>query len=230
MATNIPPHNLGEVVNAALLLIDRADASPAELMELVPGPDFPTGAFIYGREGIRQAYKTGRGIIKLRARASMEKVEKDRDAIIIHALPYQVNKAKLVEKIAQLVHSKKLEGISDLRDESDREGMRVVIELKRGEQPQIVLNKLYKLTPMQTSFGVIMLAVVDGQPRVLTLAEIINLFLDHRKEVVRFRTIYDLGKAQKRPHILEGLKKALDHLDSKGQIPGRGQGATLRPV
>jgi len=214
MATNIPPHNLGEVINAALLLIDRADASSAELMELIPGPDFPTGAFIYGREGIRQAYKTGRGIIKLRARASMELVEKDRDAIIIHALPYQVNKAKLVEKIAHLVHSKRLEGISDLRDESDREGMRVVIELKRGEQPQIVLNKLYKLTPMQTSFGVILLAVVDGQPRVLSLAEIINLFLDHRKEVVRLRTIYDLGKAQKRGHILEGLKKALDHLDA----------------
>ena len=214
MATNIPPHNLGEVVNAALLLIDRADASPAELMELVPGPDFPTGAFIYGREGIRQAYKTGRGIIKLRARASMEKVGKDRDAIIIDELPYQVNKARLVEKIAHLVHAKKLEGISDLRDESDREGMRVVIELKRGEQPQIVLNKLYKLTPMQTSFGVILLAVVDGQPRVLTLAKIINLFLDHRKEVVRCRTIYDLTKAQKRAHILEGLKKALDHLDA----------------
>ena len=214
MATNIPPHNLGEVVNAALLLIDRADASPAELMELVPGPDFPTGAFIYGREGIRQAYKTGRGIIKLRARASMEKMGKDRDAIIIDELPYQVNKARLVEKIAHLVHAKKLEGISDLRDESDREGMRVVIELKRGEQPQIVLNKLYKLTPMQTSFGVILLAVVDGQPRVLTLAKIINLFLDHRKEVVRCRTIYDLTKAQKRAHILEGLKKALDHLDA----------------
>ena len=214
MATNIPPHNLGEVVNAALLLIDRADASPAELMELVPGPDFPTGAFIYGREGIRQAYKTGRGIIKLRARASMEKVGKDRDAIIIDELPYQVNKARLVEKIAHLVHAKKLDGISDLRDESDREGMRVVIELKRGEQPQIVLNKLYKLTPMQTSFGVILLAVVDGQPRVLTLAKIINLFLDHRKDVVRCRTIYDLTKAQKRAHILEGLKKALDHLDA----------------
>jgi len=214
MATNIPPHNLGEIVNAALLLIDRADASPAELMELVPGPDFPTGAFIYGREGIRQAYKTGRGIIKLRARASIEKMGKDRDAIIIDELPYQVNKARLVEKIAHLVHAKKLDGISDLRDESDREGMRVVIELKRGEQPQIVLNKLYKLTPMQTSFGVIMLAVVDGQPRVLTLAKIINLFLDHRKEVVRCRTIYDLTKAQKRAHILEGLKKALDHLDA----------------
>ena len=214
MATNIPPHNLSEIVNVALLLIDRPDASIAELMELAPGPDFPTGAFIYGREGIRQAYKTGRGIIQLRARASIEKVEKDRDAIIIHEIPYQVNKAKLVEKIAQLVHAKRLEGISDLRDESDRRGMRVVIELKRGEQPQIVLNNLYKLTPMQSSFGIILLALVDGQPRVLRLSEIVNLFLEHRKEVVRHRTKFELEKAEKRAHILEGLKKALDELDA----------------
>ena len=214
MATNIPPHNLSEIVNVALLLIDRPDASIAELMELAPGPDFPTGAFIYGREGIRQAYKTGRGIIQLRARASFEKVEKDRAAIIIHEIPYQVNKAKLVEKIAQLVHAKRLEGISDLRDESDRQGMRVVIELKRGEQPQIVLNNLYKLTPMQSSFGIILLALVDGQPRVLRLPEIVNLFLGHRKEVVRHRTKFELEKAEKRAHILEGLKKALDELDN----------------
>ena len=214
MATNIPPHNLSEIVNVALLLIDRPDASIAELMELAPGPDFPTGAFIYGREGIRQAYKTGRGIIQLRARASFEKAEKDRDAIIIHEIPYQVNKAKLVEKIAQLVHAKRLEGISDLRDESDRQGMRVVIELKRGEQPQVVLNNLYKLTPMQSSFGIILLALVDGQPRVLRLPEIVNLFLGHRKEVVRHRTKFELEKAEKRAHILEGLKKALDELDN----------------
>lgn len=214
MATNIPPHNLGEIINAALLLIDRPEASPAEIMELVPGPDFPTGAFIYGRQGIRQAYQTGRGVIQLRARASIEKVSKDRDAIIIHEIPFQVNKAKLLEKIAQLVNAKKIEGISDLRDESDREGMRAVIELKRGEQPQVVLNQLYKLTPMQSSFGVILLALVDGQPRVMTLTEIINLFLEHRKEVVLRRTRYDLGKAQDRAHILEGLKKALDHLDA----------------
>jgi DNA gyrase subunit A len=214
MSTNIPPHNLGEIVNAALLLIDRPDASVAELMELVPGPDFPTAGFIYGREEIRRAYKTGRGIIKLRARATIEKVDKDRDAIIIHELPYQVNKAKLVEKIAHLVHAKRLEGISDLRDESDRQGMRVVIELKRGEQPQIVLNNLYKLTPMQTSFGIILLALVDGQPRVLKLPEIINHFLEHRKEVVRHRTRFDLEKAERRAHILEGLKKALDELDN----------------
>ncbi len=214
MSTNIPPHNLGEIVDAALLLIDRPDASVAELMELVPGPDFPTAGFIYGREEIRRAYNTGRGIIKLRARATIEKVEKDRDAIIIHELPYQVNKAKLVEKIAQLVHAKRLEGISDLRDESDRQGMRVMIELKRGEQPQIVLNNLYKLTSMQTSFGIILLALVDGQPRVLKLPEIINLFLGHRKEVVRHRTRFELEKAEKRAHILEGLKKALDDLDN----------------
>ena len=230
MATNIPPHNLSEIVNVALLLIDRPDASIAELMELAPGPDFPTGAFIYGREGIRQAYKTGRGIIQLRARASFEKVEKDRDAIIIHEIPYQVNKAKLVEKIAQLVHAKRLEGISDLRDESDRQGMRVVIELKRGEQPQIVLNNLYKLTPMQSSFGIILLALVDGQPRVLRLPEIVNLFLGHRKEVVRHRTKFELEKAEKRAHILEGLKKALDELDNvialirKAKAPAEARG------
>ncbi|MDA2927556.1 DNA gyrase subunit A [Acidobacteria bacterium AH-259-G07] len=214
MATNIPPHNLGEIVDAALLLIDRPDASLAEIMELVPGPDFPTGALIYGRAGIRQAYRAGRGIVRLRAQASIEKIGKDRDAIIIHEIPYQVNKAKLIEKIAHLVHAKKIEGISDLRDESDRRGMRVVIELKKGEQAQIILNQLYKLTPMQTSFGVILLALVDGQPRVLSLVEIINLFLEHRQEIVRSRTVYELVKAEKRAHVLEGLKKALDHLDS----------------
>ena len=214
MATNIPPHNLGEIVNAALLLIDRPEATLAEVMDLVPGPDFPTGALIYGRQGIRQAYETGRGILQLRAQASIEKMEKDREAIIIHEVPYQVNKARLVEKIAQLVHAKKIEGISDLRDESDRVGMRVVIELKKGEPAQVILNQLYKLTSMQTSFGVILLALVDGQPRVLTLAEIINLFLEHRREIVRRRTAYDLEKAERRAHVLEGLKKALDHLDA----------------
>lgn len=214
MATNIPPHNLTEIIDLALLLIDRPDASIAELMELAPGPDFPTGAFIYGREGIKQAYTTGRGIIQMRAHATIEQVRKDRDAIIIHAIPYQVNKAKLVEKIAQLAHAKRLEGISDLRDESDRKGMRVVVELKRGEQPQIVLNNLYKLTPMQSSFGIILLAIVDGQPQVLNLREVVNCFLGHRKEVVRHRTQFELDKASKRAHILEGLKKALDELDN----------------
>jgi len=214
MATNIPPHNLREIVDAALLLIDNPDASVSELMKIVPGPDFPTGAFIYGQEGIVQAYTTGRGIIRLRARTTTESIGKDREAIIVEALPYQVNKAKLIEKIAELVRGKRIEGISDLRDESNREGMRVVIELKRGELPQIVLNHLYKLTSMQTSFGIILLAIVDGRPRILTLAEVINLFLEHRKEIVRRRSTYELNKAEKRAHVLEGLKLALDHLDA----------------
>ncbi len=214
MATNIPPHNLGEIINALLLLIDRPTASLDELIELVPGPDFPTGAFITGRRAIRIAYETGRAVIHLRARASIETIRKEREAIIIHELPYQVNKARLVENIAELVRAKKIEGISDLRDESDREGMRAVIELKRGEHPQVVLNQLYKQTAMQTSFGVILLALVEGQPRVLTLVELLNQFIDHRKGVVRRRTQFELQKAEERAHILEGLKKALDHLDS----------------
>ncbi len=214
MATNIPPHNLGEVVDALMLLLDRPDATLPELMQLVAGPDFPTGAFIYGRSGIRQAYETGRGILQLRAVASVERIGKDREAVIVTEIPYQVNKAKLVEKIAQLVHQKKIEGISDLRDESDREGMRIVIEVKRGSESQIVINQLYKLTAMQTSFGVILLALVDGQPRVLSLREILNYFLEHRREVVTRRTRYELQKAEERAHILEGLKKALDHLDA----------------
>ncbi len=214
MATNIPPHNLSEVVDASLLLLEREDASLAEILELVPGPDFPTGAFIYGRQGIFSAYRTGRGIIHLRARTSFEPLGKDREAIIIHELPYQVNKARLVEKIAQLVHQKKIQGISDLRDESDRQGMRVVIELKRGEQPQIVLNTLFKLTPLQSSFGIILLAIVEGRPRVLSLPEVIRLFLEHRKDVVRRRTTFDVDKAIQRSHILEGLRIALDQLDS----------------
>ena len=214
MATNIPPHNLSEVVAAALLLLDREDASLAEILELVPGPDFPTGAFIYGRQGIFSAYRTGRGIIHLRGRTSFEPLGKDREAIIIDELPYQVNKARLVEKIAQLVVQKKIQGISDLRDESDRSGMRVVIELKRGEQPQIVLNALFKLTPLQSSFGIIMLAIVAGRPQVLSLPEVIRHFLEHRKDVVRRRTTFELDKAQGRSHILEGLRIALGQLDS----------------
>jgi DNA gyrase subunit A len=214
MATNIPPHNAGEVVDALLLMVDVPETPVSELMKLIPGPDFPTGALIYGRQGIRQAYETGRGIIQMRAVASVERISKEREALIVSEIPYQVNKAKLIEKIAQLVHDKRIEGISDLRDESDREGMRVVIELKRGEQPQVVLNQLFKLTPMQTSFGAIMLALVDGQPRVLTLKEMLEYFLEHRKEVVTRRTRFDLEKAEARAHILEGLKRALDHLDA----------------
>ena len=214
MATNIPPHNLGEIINAVLLLIDRPTASLDELIELVPGPDFPTGAFITGRRAIRTAYETGRAVIHLRARASIEKISKDREAIVIHELPYQVNKARLIENIAGLVRAKKIEGISDLRDESDREGMRAVIELKRGEHPQVVLNQLYKQTAMQTSFGIILLALVENQPRVLSFVELLNQFIGHRKGVVRRRTQFELRKAEERAHILEGLKKALDHLDA----------------
>lgn len=213
MATNIPPHNLSEVVDALILLLDRPDASLAEIMELLPGPDFPTGGFIHGKEGIRQAYQTGRGILQMRARTSIEEAGTDKKALIVEELPFQVNKARLVEKIAQLVHEKKLEGISDLRDESSREGMRIFIELKRGEEPEIVRNHLFKLTPLQSSFGVILLAISDGQPRVLPLQEILSLFLQHRREVVRRRTAFDLEKAERRAHILEGLRMALDRLD-----------------
>ena len=214
MATNIPPHNLGEVVDALLLLIDRPAAELRELFEKIPGPDFPTAGFIHGIEGIWQAYATGRGAIQLRARATVETMERgDREAIVVTELPYQVNKAKLVERIAELVRGKKVEGISDLRDESDRDGIRIVLELKRGEIGEVLLNQLYKLTPMQTTFGIILLAIVDQQPRVLTLKELLEKFLDHRKTVVIRRTRYDLRKAEERAHVLEGILKALDHLD-----------------
>ncbi len=213
MATNIPPHNMTEIVNATILLIENPDASLNDLMALVPGPDFPTAGFIYGRSGIRAAYSTGRGVISLRARAAIERLSRERDAIIVTEIPFQVNKAKLIERIAELVRDKKLEGISDLRDESDREGMRIVIELKKDEPAQVVLNNLYKLTPMQSSFGIILLTIVDNQPRILNLQEALTCFIEHRKDVVRRRTIYDLRKAEARAHILEGLKRALDLLD-----------------
>ena len=213
MATNIPPHNLGEIVRAAILLLERPDATLEEIMELVPGPDFPTAGFIYGRNGIRSAYHTGRGIIVLRARAAVERLGRDREAIIVTEIPYQTNKAKLIERIADLVRDKRLEGISDLRDESDREGMRIVIELKRDEPAQVVLNNLYKMTPMQSSFGIILLSIVHNQPRILNLRDMLVCFIDHRKEVVRRRTVFELKKAEARAHILEGLKRALDLLD-----------------
>ena len=215
MATNIPPHNLNEVVNAIIHYINSPEADLADLAALIPGPDFPTGGFIYGKSGIAQAYATGRGSIVMRARAAVEKQARgDKEMIVITEIPYQINKAKLIERIAELVQEKKIEGISDLRDESDREGMRIVIELRRGEQPEVILNNLYKQTPMQTSFGVIMLAIVNGQPRVLNLAEILRFFIEHRVEVVRRRTQYELRKAEERAHILEGLKKALDKIDA----------------
>ncbi len=213
MATNMPPHNLTEICNAAIHLITKKSATYEEIAALVPGPDFPTAGFIYGRSGIEQAYREGRGQITMRARATIEPLGKERHSICITEIPYQVNKARLIEKIAELVQTKRIEGISDIRDESDRDGIRVVVELKRGEQAPIILNKLYKLTPMQTTFGVINLAIVNHQPRVLTLMQLLRHFIDHRVDVVRRRTQFLLRQAEERAHILEGLNKALDHID-----------------
>ena len=213
MATNIPPHNLGEAIAAVKLLIDRPQASLDELMELVPGPDFPTAGFIHGREGIRSAYETGRGSIQVRARADIEDRGSDRQSIIVTEIPYQVNKARLIERIAELVREKKLDGISDLRDESDRDGIRIVIDLKRGEVPEVILNTLYKMTKLQVSYGMNMLAIVDNQPQVLTLRDLLSHFLDHRRTVVVRRCRYELARAEQRAHVLEGLLIALDHLD-----------------
>src|SRR5436309_54497 len=214
MATNVPPHNMTEIISATIRLIENPDSTLDELLSLVPGPDFPTAGFIYGRTGIRSAYATGRGILTLRARMAIDKISKDREAIVVTEIPFQVNKAKLIERIAELVRDKRLDGISDIRDESDREGMRIFIELKKEEPAQVVMNNLYKLTPMQTSFGIILLTIVNNQPRVLSLKEAIECFIDHRKEVVRKRTLFDLKKAEARAHILEGLKRALDMLDA----------------
>ena len=213
MATNIPPHNLGEALAAVKLLIDRPQASLDELMELIPGPDFPTGGFIHGRAGIRSAYETGRGSIQVRARADIVDRGSDRQSIIVSEIPYQVNKARLIERIAELVREKKLEGIRDLRDESDRDGIRIVIDLKRGEVAEVILNTLYKMTKLQVSYGMNMLAIVDNQPQVLTLHDVLRHFLDHRRTVVIRRCRYELARAEKRAHVLEGLLIALDHLD-----------------
>ena len=214
-ATNIPTHNLGEVTNGLITLLNRPESTIQELMEYIPGPDFPTAGFIYGTQGIKDAYETGRGLLSVRAKAEIEFDERtDRGRIIVSELPYQVNKAKLIEKIAELIHEKRLEGISDLRDESDRDGLRIVIELKRNENPTVILNQLYKHTNMQTTFGVIMLALVQNRPMVLNLKQILEAFIEHRKEVVVRRTIYDLRKAEERAHILEGLKRALESLDA----------------
>jgi DNA gyrase subunit A len=219
MATKIPPHNLREVIDALIRVIGDPKIGFDELLQLVPGPDFPTGGFILGREGVREAYRTGRGIIQMRARALIETQKKsERQALIVTEIPYQVNKARLIEKIAELVKEKKIEGISDLRDESDRDGMRIVIELKRDTIPQVILNQLYKMTQMQASFGIIMLAIVNGQPRVLTLREVLDKFIEHRKEIVTRRCIFDLKKAEARAHILEGLKIALENIDEVIQI------------
>jgi DNA gyrase subunit A len=214
MATNIPPHNLGEVIDACLMMIDNPAATWKELMTVLPGPDFPTAGFIHGLDGIRQAYQTGRGIIQMRARAIIETARKgDRQQIVVTEIPYMTNKARLIEKIADLVREKRLEGISDLRDESDREGIRIVIELKRGEVPEVILNNLYRNTQMQTTFGIIFLAIVNNRPEVMDLPTIIRHFIEHRKEIVVRRTRFDLRKAEDRAHILEGLVKALDVMD-----------------
>jgi DNA gyrase subunit A len=214
MATNIPPHNLGEVIDCCLMMIENPKATVKELMTVMPGPDFPTAGFIHGIDGIRQAYETGRGIIQVRARAIIEESKKqDKQQIVVTEVPYMTNKARLQEKIAELVKDKRIEGISDLRDESDREGIRVVIELKRGEIPEVVLNNLYSMTQMQTTFGIIFLAIVNNKPEVMDLPTMIRHFIEHRKEIVVRRTRYDLRKAEERAHILEGLVKALDHLD-----------------
>jgi DNA gyrase/topoisomerase IV subunit A len=213
MATNIPPHNLSEVVDALVLLIDNAEASIEDLMKVIPGPDFPTYGYIYGRAGIREAYTTGRGIITLRAKAHVEKMRGGREAIIVTELPYQVNKASLIEKIGELIRDKRIEGISERRDESSREGIRIVLELGRGEIPQIAINQLYKHTAMQTTFGVIMLALVGRRPQVVNLKQMLQEFITFRREVVTRRTQYDLARAEERAHILEGLRKAIDQLD-----------------
>ena len=224
MATNIPPHNLTEVANAAIELVNNPSAGLAEVLKHVQGPDFPTGGFLYGKSGIPQAYKTGRGRFLMRARIALESLTKEKQAIIVTEIPYQVNKSKLIERIAELVTDKIVDDISDVRDESDRDGMRIVIELKRGAQPEIVLNQLYKHTQMQESFSMIFLAVVNNQPRELGLDQAINCFIDHRIDVVRRRTVFLLRKAREREHILEGYKIALDNLDTVIRII-RGSGS-----
>jgi DNA gyrase subunit A len=213
MATNIPPHNIGEVIDGLVTLLEDPGAGLKDLMSSIKGPDFPTGGIIHGTDGIIQAYNEGRGLIKVRAKARIEREHRGGENIIITELPYQVNKARLIEKIAELVREKKIEGISELRDESDRDGIRIVMELKRGEMAQVVLNNLYKHTQMESTFGIIMLALVRGQPRILGLKRLLNHFLQHRRDVVLRRTRFELKKAEERAHILEGMKIALDHLD-----------------
>src|SRR2546430_6979571 len=214
MATKIPPHNLTEIVDATITLVNNPQAQLPEILKFVQGPDFPTAGIIHGRSGIFEAYRTGRGRFMMRAKAAIENINKDRQAIIVTEIPYQVNKARLIERIAELVNNKDIEDISDIRDESDRDGMRIVVELKRGAEPQLVLNQLFKHTAMQESFSMILLAVVNGQPRELGLIPTIKCFIDHRVDVVRRRTAYLLQKAKDREHILEGYLVALDHLDN----------------
>ena len=214
MATNIPPHNMSEVIDGVLMLIDNPDASVEELMTVIKGPDFPTGGLIMGTTGIREAYTTGRGSVKMRAKAHIETMSNGKPRIVVTELPYQVNKARLIEKIAELARDKQIEGITDLRDESDRKGMSIVIELRKDINPDIMLNQLYKHTQLQDTFGVIMLALVDNQPRILTLKQVLHYYIQHQEDVITRRTRYELSKAEARAHILEGLTIALDHLDA----------------
>jgi DNA gyrase subunit A len=214
MATKIPPHNLTEIVDATIALVNNPAAQLPEILKFVQGPDFPTAGIIHGRAGIFEAYRTGRGRFMMRARAAIENVTKDKQAIIVTEIPYQVNKARLIERIADLVNQKTIDDISDIRDESDRDGMRIVIELKRGAEPQIVLNQLFKHTSMQEGFSMILLAVVNAQPKEMGLIQAIKHFIDHRVDVVRRRTLYLLNKARDREHILEGYLTALDHIDN----------------
>lgn len=214
MATNIPPHNMSEVIDGVLMLIDNPDASVEELMTVIKGPDFPTGGLIMGTTGIRDAYTTGRGSVKMRAKAHIENMSNGKPRIVVTELPYQVNKARLIEKIAELARDKQIEGITDLRDESDRKGMSIVIELRKDINPDIMLNQLYKHTQLQDTFGVIMLALVDNQPRILTLKQVLHYYIQHQEDVITRRTRYELSKAEARAHILEGLTIALDHLDA----------------
>ncbi|HZW83147.1 MAG TPA: DNA topoisomerase (ATP-hydrolyzing), partial [Candidatus Deferrimicrobium sp.] len=214
MATNIPPHNLREVIDGVIMLIDNPNIEIKDLMGVIKGPDFPTGGTIMGMDGIRSAYRTGRGSVKTRANATIEPMEKlGKSRIIVTEIPYQVNKSKLIEKIAELARDKKIDGITDLRDESDRTGMRIVVELRRDVNPQVVLNLLYKHTQMQETFGIILLALVDGQPKVLNLKDILYYFVEHQKEVIVRKTKFELAKAEAEAHILEGLRIALDHID-----------------
>ncbi|AQQ51683.1 DNA gyrase subunit A [Planococcus lenghuensis] len=214
MATNIPPHHLGETIDAVLALAENPAITTEELMDSIPGPDFPTGGIILGRSGIRRAYETGKGAVLIRAKVEIETRANGKETILVHELPYQVNKARLIEKIAELVRDKKIDGITDLRDESDRNGMRVVMEIRRDASAGVILNNLYKQTALQTSFGINMLALVDGQPKVLSLKEALHHYLEHQKVVIRRRTQYELKKAEDRAHILEGLRIALDHIDA----------------
>lgn len=213
MATNLPPHNLSEVIDGLDYMIDNPDCTLEDLMQFIKGPDFPTGATIMGKGGIKDAYSTGRGLITLRAKAEIETTSRGRNRIVVKEIPYQVNKAKLIQKIAELVRNKEIDGITDIRDESDRQGMRIVIELRKDANPKVTLNLLYKRTQMQTTFGVINLALVDGEPKTLTLKELMYYYLEHQKEIVTRRTIFDLKKAEARAHIVEGLLKALDYID-----------------